>query len=223
MPFFEHDGCRLHYLEEGSGPLVVLVPGNTAGARHMARELQQLAGEGYRAAALDLRGTGASQRLDDFDDTWLHQCAGDVAALAAHLVDDAAVVVGVSGGALIALLCAAAHPAAVRAVVADSFTPVLDEQLLRTRIEERSRPSELQQQFWAYGHGDDWVRVVDADTRWMQGRIDDSGVDVTAVLEDVGVPTCLTGSLHDEMVPDVADQLVATATRVAQCEVHLYA
>lgn len=223
MAIFEHDGLRLHYLDEGRGPLVVLVPGNTAGARHLAGEVQRLSAMGYRAVALDLRGTGGSQRLDAFDDAWLDQCADDVAALVAHLDEGPAVVLGVSGGALIALGCAAAHPDAVRGVVADSFTPVLDEQLLRTTIQERATHSDLQQRFWADGHGDDWAAVVDADTRWLQARLADGGVDVTPSLSDVRVPTMLSGSLHDDMLPDVADGLVATAARLERCELHLYA
>lgn len=220
MPYFEHDGVRLHFIDRGEGPLVVLVPGNTSAAAHFARELDELSAA-YRAIAVDLRGTGRSQRLEDLGDAWLMESADDIAAMIEHLAAGPAVVIGVSGGALIALLCAARRPETVRAVVADSFTPVWSAHLLRTRIAERASPSELQQQFWAYGHGDDWAGVVDADTRWMQRQLDAGGLDITEALPSVRAPVLLTGTLTDEMVTDVAEQLVATARSLPSPEVYV--
>jgi pimeloyl-ACP methyl ester carboxylesterase len=220
MPFFEHDDLQLHFLDRGDGPPVVLVPGNTAGAAHFARELDELSGS-YRAVALDLRGTGRSQRLGTFGDAWMVECADDVGALIDHLAAGPAVVIGVSGGALIALLCAARRPETVRAVVADSFTPVWTASSLRARIEERASRSEPQHRFWAYGHGDDWASVVDADTRWMRRRLEDGGLDITEALPSVRAPVLLTGTLSDEMVPDVGERLVAAAGSLHSPEVYV--
>jgi pimeloyl-ACP methyl ester carboxylesterase len=220
MPFFEHDDLRLHYVDRGEGPPVVLVPGNTAAAPHFAGELQRLSPT-HRAVALDLRGTGRSTRLQAFGDAWMIACADDVAALIDHIASGPAVVMGVSGGALIALLCAARRSRAVRAVVADSFTPVWTESLLRARIAERASRSELQERFWSFGHGDDWASVVDADTRWMERRLSEGGIDITDALPRVSVPVLLTGTLGDEMVPDVGERLMAAARSIPSAELYV--
>ena len=102
------------YDVQGSGPLVICVPG-MGDLRSSYRFLvPQLLAAGYRVATLDLRGHGeSSTRFDSFDDVAL---ASDVVALAQEL-GGPAVLVGNSMGAGAAVIAAAEHPELVASLV----------------------------------------------------------------------------------------------------------
>jgi pimeloyl-ACP methyl ester carboxylesterase len=105
---------RISYDVDGSGPLVVLVPGMgdlRAGYRFLAPALRAA---GYRVACTDLRGHGGSDTsFASHGDT---ETAGDVAALIEEL-GGPAVVVGNSMAAGSAAFIAAVRPALVSGLV----------------------------------------------------------------------------------------------------------
>ena len=55
------EGHRLHYREHGRGPLLIILPGNTASSALHERELVEFC-RTIHAVALDLLGTGQSER-----------------------------------------------------------------------------------------------------------------------------------------------------------------
>lgn len=220
MPYFEHDGLRLHYREDGTGTLVIMLPGNTASSAHFAHEIERLR-SAYHVVALDFRGTGQSQRLAEFEEDWLIESANDVAALIEHLGAKDAILMGTSGGALPGLLCAALHPDRIRAVVADSFVPRWEVEMLRTRVAERLSIIDQPSQFWEMGHGTDWRQVVATDTDWLKRMAERGGVDITPELAQISCPVLLTGSLSDSMLPYLAAQMTATLPLLSQGELYL--
>ncbi|MFV0373954.1 alpha/beta fold hydrolase [Microbacterium sp.] len=63
--FVEMDGARLHYVNEGEGPVLLLIHGNPAWSflyRHVIRDLST----GYRCIAVDLAGFGLSRPPEGF-------------------------------------------------------------------------------------------------------------------------------------------------------------
>lgn len=62
MPVFLFNRMCLHYIEGGTGLLIVLLPGNTASSAHLADDMGRLVSR-YRVVALDLPGTGRSDRM----------------------------------------------------------------------------------------------------------------------------------------------------------------
>lgn len=105
---------RIAYDVDGTGPLVVLVPGMgdlRATYRHLAPSLR---GHHYRVAVMDLRGHGDSDAsFATYGDV---ETAGDVAALIEEL-GGPAVIVGNSMGAAAAALVAADRPDLVHGLV----------------------------------------------------------------------------------------------------------
>ena len=57
------DGIRLHYLEAGSGPPLVMIPGWSQSAEQFKDQLTGLSGQ-HRVIALDMRGHGESEKPD---------------------------------------------------------------------------------------------------------------------------------------------------------------
>ncbi|MBW5248499.1 alpha/beta hydrolase [Streptomyces sp. P01-B04] len=107
---------RLHLVEQGSGPLVLLVHGFPESWYSWRHQLPVLAAAGYRAVALDVRGYGRSSRPAAADAYRLLDLAEDNVAVVRALGEESAVVVGHDWGSNIAAASALLHPEVFRAV-----------------------------------------------------------------------------------------------------------
>lgn len=199
MPGFRYQGRELYYREqEGKGPLLVLLPGNTSSSAHLLGELQHF-GAAYHAVALDFLGTGRSDRLDPWPEDWYPAAAEQVAALIAHLGAYRAHLMGTSGGAVAALWTAILYPNRVDTVVADSCVDVIPPETLRANVAARETADSS---FWRTAHGDDWREVVAADSAMLLHLADRGGAFFGERLSEVRAPVLLTASLADDMLPD---------------------
>ena len=127
------DGVRLHYVERGSGPLVLLLHGFPDFWYGWRAQLGALADAGFRAVAVDLRGYNLSQRPTRIADYAIDRLAGDVAALAAALGGGRAHIVGHDWGGAIAWRVAMRHPEAVnRLAILNAPHPRRFAELLQT-------------------------------------------------------------------------------------------
>lgn len=113
MPQFSSDGVAIDFIDEGTGPLVVLVHGfasNKAVNWINTSWTKTLKDSGRRVVALDNRGHGASQKLYDPDAYRTTTMARDVLNLVEHLGEEKAVFMGYSMGARICAFAALAAP-----------------------------------------------------------------------------------------------------------------
>lgn len=113
------NGARFHVACMGDGPLVLFLHGFPEFWWTWRHQLPVLAAGGYRAAAMDLRGYGASDKPPrGYDPMTL---AADVAGVIRSLGARDAVVVGHGWGGFAAWSVAALHPEQVRRVAAVSM------------------------------------------------------------------------------------------------------
>jgi len=110
------NGIRLHGVEAGDGPLVLLCHGFPELWWSWRHQLPALAAAGYRPVALDMRGFGLSSAPEDDDAYDMVAIAGDIAGAIAALGEERAVVVGHDWGAIAAWAAAQLHPERVRGV-----------------------------------------------------------------------------------------------------------
>lgn len=127
MPVFEVDahGIRHRVVDEGRGPMVLLLHGFPETSHAWRHQVHALAAAGYRAVAPDVRGYGGTDAPPDVRDYRLSELAADAEGLVRALGETTAVVVGHDWGAGIAWECARSRPDVFRAVAALSvpFTP----------------------------------------------------------------------------------------------------
>lgn len=221
MPYFTWNGHRLFYREHGKGSLVLVLPGNTASSACHEGELGHLS-QHRRVASLDFLGTGQSDRVAVWADNWWEDGACQAAALVTHLGYPDCVVMGTSGGAVIALLMAIVFPAQVRAVVADSFEERFTPEMLQQNvIADRAQRAQGQISFWQGAHGPDWEQVVEADTEMLRRCAASGGDWFGGRLPQVRCPVLLTASKGDTLVPDVALQLGRMAEQIPDCRAFL--
>jgi len=132
-------GARFHVAELGEGPLVLLLHAFPQFWWAWRAQLPALAGAGYRAVAMDLRGYGASDKPPRGYDT--PTSAADVAALVRALGERDAVVVGHGISGRTAWALPSLHPGQVRGVVVvGAAHPLLSVQVLADRARRGAGP-----------------------------------------------------------------------------------
>ncbi|WP_406503545.1 alpha/beta fold hydrolase [Streptomyces sp. NBC_00212] len=107
---------RIHLVEQGTGPLVLLVHGFPESWFSWRHQLPALAAAGYRAVAIDVRGYGRSSRPGDAAAYRMRELVADNAAVVHALGEESAVVVGHDWGAAIAANSVLIKPDVFRAV-----------------------------------------------------------------------------------------------------------
>jgi pimeloyl-ACP methyl ester carboxylesterase len=101
---------RLHLVEQGSGPLVLLLHGFPESWYSWRHQLPALAAAGYRAVAIDVRGYGRSSRPADVAAYRMLDHVDDAVAVVQALGESSATVVGHDWGAGIAATSALLRP-----------------------------------------------------------------------------------------------------------------
>ncbi|MFD4002856.1 alpha/beta fold hydrolase [Streptomyces rubiginosohelvolus] len=107
---------RLHLVEQGSGPLVLLVHGFPESWYSWRHQLPALAAAGYRAVAIDVRGYGRSSKPAETDAYRMLDLVADNVAVVRGLGEESAVIVGHDWGSTIASASALLHPEVFTAV-----------------------------------------------------------------------------------------------------------
>lgn len=114
--YLEVDGGRLHYLDEGEGPVVVMVHGNPTWSYYFRHVIIQLR-ENHRVIALDHMGCGLSDKPQDYP-YCLAQHIANLESLLRHLqIGRFSLIVHDWGGA-IGMGCAVNHINRIEKIVA---------------------------------------------------------------------------------------------------------
>ncbi len=236
----EIDGERIHYLDEGSGPAMVLIHGfgcSTFSWRHV---MPQLTGR-HRVIALDLPGFGYSDRSGALVYS-LERHADRVVRLLDTLGVGRATIVGHSMGGAVAQRVATGYPGRVNRLVLLNAVDASDSErwnAMHGRYRWAMRPAVV---------GMRSRRVVETVVRsslrqsWrdpalitpeaVTGLVDplmlrgtaacflrlsnDSALDGPAPLDEIAVPTLVVAGEHDRIVPPPVAKALATKIRGAR-------
>ncbi len=88
------NGIRMHCVEAGAGPLVLLLHGFPESWHSWRHQLGALADAGFHAVAPDLRGYGRTEAPEALEAYDIFQLTGDVVGLVQALGEESAVIVG---------------------------------------------------------------------------------------------------------------------------------
>ncbi|WP_405791768.1 alpha/beta fold hydrolase [Streptomyces sp. NBC_01506] len=103
-------GGRIHLVEQGTGPLVLLVHGFPESWYAWRHQLPALAAAGYRAVAIDVRGYGRSSKPSAVEDYRMLAHVADNVGVVHALGEETATVVGHDWGSNIAASSALLRP-----------------------------------------------------------------------------------------------------------------
>lgn len=112
--FAELDDVRLHYVEAGQGPLVVLLHGFPEFWYSWRHQFGPLVEAGYRVVAPDMRGYNRSDKPRDWRSYRVEPLAADIGQLVGALGQEQATIVGHDWGGIVAWFAAMLHPKCVQ-------------------------------------------------------------------------------------------------------------
>lgn len=113
--FANLNGTKLHYLDQGQGPAILMIHGLAGNLHNFTYGLASPLAQNFRVICVDRPGCGYSMRASDADSS-LEAQANTLAHLLEHLGIDSAVLVGHSLGGAISLAMAQQHPQKVKAL-----------------------------------------------------------------------------------------------------------
>lgn len=218
MPFIVNENRKIHYRENGAGPLMLVLPGNTASSSSHIDDLTYF-GRCFHSASLDFWGTGLSDRVSSWPEDWWSIAARDTAKLIEITGEDSGILIGCSGGSAVALLMAILFPTKVRAIIVDSEQESYPSELIDAALKDRNRRTADQVAFWRDAHGEDWEQVVEADSRLLSGMKNRKHM-FSRRLSEIRCPVLLAGSLMDEFMPDIGSGMISMAKQIKNSEVY---
>ncbi len=112
----DSSGCKIRVAVEGEGPLVLMVHGWPESWYSWRHQMGPIAAAGFKAAALDVRGYGGSDKPHAVEAYAMETIVGDIQAVADQLGGGQAILVGHDWGAPIVWSSAIVDPARFRAV-----------------------------------------------------------------------------------------------------------
>jgi epoxide hydrolase 4 len=124
---------RIHYVEEGDGPLVLLLHGFPEFWYGWRLQIAPLAAAGFRVVAPDLRGYNLSSKPDGVAAYRADRVAADIRGLIGELGAESALLVGHDWGGSVAWVTAMHHPEVVdRLAILDAAHPRKLNEALKT-------------------------------------------------------------------------------------------
>jgi epoxide hydrolase A/B len=110
------NGINIHYVEQGTGPLIVLCHGWPESWYSWRHQIPALAAAGFRVVAPDQRGYGRTDAPEPIESYNIFNLTGDIVGLVYALGQKQAIVAGHDWGAPVAWTCALVRPDIFRAV-----------------------------------------------------------------------------------------------------------
>jgi pimeloyl-ACP methyl ester carboxylesterase len=121
----ETGDVTIHYVEAGSGPLIVLLHGFPEFWYSWRNQIPSLAAAGFHVVAVDLRGYNDSSKPQAIDAYRLSELAKDIAGVITQIGEGPCVLAGHDWGGAVAWLTAMLHPELVsRLIILNSPHPV---------------------------------------------------------------------------------------------------
>jgi len=186
-------GYRIHYVDAGSGPPLVLLPGfPQSAARWRAIGYIDDFARDFRVLAVDPLGHGLSEKPHNSSDYLLEDCAMDVLAVLDHAEVDKAHVWGYSRGTFIAVAVAVVAPQRVLSLIVGGgrlfLRPEEDSTMPSRRLSWHERAVALREGGW----GRYWI-LAGVQDRATQAALE-------AGQDPLALAACLEGSARSPIL-----------------------
>ena len=115
--FVDTNGIKMHFAEQGQGPLVILCHGFPECWYSWRHQIPALADAGFHVVAPDQRGYGQTDQPEPIEAYNILQLTADMVGLIHALREEGAIIIGHDWGAPVAWHCALLRPDLFRAIV----------------------------------------------------------------------------------------------------------
>lgn len=217
---------ELYYEVHGDDSLqaLMLLHGSTASSAVFSALVPNLTAK-RQVILVDLLGHGRSDRYRQLPRHVWEANALAIRGLLESLSLDRLDILGVSGGAIVAINLALIDPGRVRRLVADSFfgSKITREEAvsLAAGREQAMEEPELAR-FWRSLHGGDWREVVNNDTIAITEAARRGLPLYVRNPEELTSPALITGTREDDLIPNAEVRLRAFAGRLPAAETIIF-
>lgn len=217
---------ELYYEVHGNDslPALMLLHGNTASSAVFSALVPKLTTR-RRVILVDLLGHGRSDRYKELPRHIWEANAVAVHGLVGELSLSSVDLLGVSGGAVVAINLALLDPGRVRRLVGDSFfgSRILPEEAVSLAAGREQAMEEPEvARFWKSLHGSDWREVVNNDTLAIMEATRKGLPLYVRDPRELTVPLLITGSKEDDLIPDAEYRLRAFADRLPAAQTIIF-
>ena len=229
MSYFIFDNKKIYYEEKGEGTPLLILHGNTGSSNMFAGFVDRYSSD-FNVVLIDFLGHGRSDRLSEFPtDLWFFEAQQVISFLREKDYKNV-LLIGSSGGAMVAINVALEAPELVSKVIADSFegecaNDVFTDHLLRDRAIAKENPAA--RGFYEYMHGADWEHVVDNDTSAILRHSKEVGAFFHRPIGELKADILLTGSREDKFMYSISDKYYENVygeilSKVGHGKMHLF-
>jgi len=178
----------------------------------------------FNTMTVDLAGHGKSAPCNDTENNFWVSNAKAISELCEKEKFTKISVIGLGGGALIALNMALLNPPLVKNIIAESL-PGVDPDLnyLNSILNyrEQAKKSEARS-FFQSMNGSKWEKVLDEDSAMQEDFMENGGVYLHADAGQINCPVLLAGSSGYDLLPDMEDRLKDAVGSFKKAQVHLF-
>ena len=210
VTFAQNGDAKLRVFMEGSGPAIVLLPGQGRGPRDFDEVAKHLVSAGYRAVRPEPRGFGES--VGPVEGVTLRDNARDVAAAIEKVGAAPAIVVGWAYGNRVARMLASERPELVRGVVliaaGGKFPPTPEVMAGLRTVQDKSLPLEKRAQAARtvlYGPKSTIsateMRLDEASMATIKAQSQSTSIPLEAWWDGGKAPMLVLQDLHDVVAP----------------------
>lgn len=222
MPHFTFSGIKVFYQIKGEGEPVLFLHGNTVSSKIFENDAAFFSKK-FMTILFDYPGCGESGRVDDYPENYWSFNADCAIELLTILGIKQINLIAVSGGGLVALNIAAKKPDFVSRIIIDRglgehFTDSEINNILENR--ERAKNT-LFREIWKGFHGEDWEKVIDADSVMLKRLIPESSL-IDGDVSDINASVIFTGNLLDEDINDLIDKIKELSKKLKNSTTALY-
>ena len=223
MSFLSCSGYKLWYDVQGQGPCLILLHPNAMSSR-LFEPILPLYTRRFQVFTLDFLGHGRSDRLAAFPTDFWQDAAAQVLTLAdtLHLRD--ITLLGVDGGAAVALNAAMQGSGRIARVIADGFSgeaALQNPDVLRLQ-RAAMKFSQEGQALFSRMHGDHWEDVLDADTSMMARHAAAGASAFSAPPESLNLPVLFTAVRQDQLFPQAEESAIRFAEKLPQGRAYIF-
>ncbi|HEX2982008.1 MAG TPA: alpha/beta hydrolase [Ignavibacteriales bacterium] len=222
MPYFTFAEKKVFYQVKGEGEPVLFLHGNTVSSKIFDNDAAFFSKK-FTTILFDYPGCGESERIDEYPENYWAFNADCAIELLTLLGIKKVNLIAVSGGGLVALNIASKEPDLVSRIIIDRG---LGEQFTQSEInnilENREKAKKtLFKEIWKGFHGEDWEKVIDADSIMLKRLIPDSSL-IEGPISDINASVIFTGNLLDEDINVLIDKIKELSKKLKNSTTALY-
>ncbi len=178
----------------------------------------------FNTMTVDLSGHGKSPAsIDPGHNFWISNAMA-ISELCEKEKFKKTSILGIGGGALVALNIALVNPSLVRSIIAESLPGVEpDMNYLHSTLSYREHAKDTgAKNFFQTMNGSRWEKVLEEDSAMLEDFMEYGGKYLHGNAGDIACPVLLAGSGGYDLLPDMEDRLKDAVSSFRKAQVHLF-